>query len=237
MTAEKTSLAKAFLQEMDSEFKTTKGDKVEVQFNPETLKVSYTNQVQQHPNAADQQFVGTGSTKLSISLWFDVTGQLPTSQSDAKDVRELTRKVEYFITPVETTTPGAKERTFVPPAVRFGWGSFQFDGIVESMDESLEFFSPDGRPLRASVGLSLSRPKIELIQIQPTSGPPSAASLPSGAPPGTRQLTPAAASATIQGLADSVGAGASWQAIASANNIENPRQLAPGQLIDLSVRI
>jgi nucleoid-associated protein YgaU len=36
-------------------------------------------------------------------------------------------------------------------------------------------------------------------------------------------------------LADSAGRGKDWQAIASANGIENPRMLAPGQLIDLRV--
>ena len=234
MTAEKTHLAKAQLKEMDSRFEDVKpgGTIVEVQFNPETLKVTFTNQVVQHPNAADQQFVGTGSTKLSIALWFDVTGELPTSQAGVDDVRRLTQQVAYFITPIKN--PNGDD--YIPPAVRFAWGSFQFDGIVESMEENLDFFSPDGRPLRANVTMSMSRPRIELVPPQPTGAPPSPANLPSGAPPGTRQLTSTPAGATLQGLADSLGGGASWQSIATANNIENPRLLAPGRLVDLSVR-
>jgi nucleoid-associated protein YgaU len=40
----------------------------------------------------------------------------------------------------------------------------------------------------------------------------------------------------LQGLADAAGKGASWQSIATANGIENPRLLVPGQWIDLNVR-
>ena len=50
-----------------------------VQFNPETLKVSFANQIQTPSGAGDQsgtparQFVGAGTTKLALQLWFDVT--------------------------------------------------------------------------------------------------------------------------------------------------------------------
>jgi nucleoid-associated protein YgaU len=36
-------------------------------------------------------------------------------------------------------------------------------------------------------------------------------------------------------LADGAGMGVDWRQIASANGIENPRLLQPGQLIDLNV--
>ena len=41
---------------------------------------------------------------------------------------------------------------------------------------------------------------------------------------------------TVQGMAASLGRGANWQDIAAANQIDSPRMLAPGQLIDLNVR-
>jgi nucleoid-associated protein YgaU len=44
----------------------------------------------------------------------------------------------------------------------------------------------------------------------------------------------------VQGLAANSGKGDDWQSIAAANNIENPRRLQPGQLIDMtppSVRV
>jgi hypothetical protein len=141
------NLAKAELRELDAEFKNeiNTDKKCTVQFNPETLKVSFANQVATPSGTGDQsgpparQFVGAGTTKLSLQLWFDVTA-IPPEETQEQDVRKLTAKVAYFITP---KPEGDK---FVPPAVRFSWGTFQFDGIVDSMDESLEFFSIDGRP-------------------------------------------------------------------------------------------
>jgi hypothetical protein len=226
-------LEKAELRQLDAKFanEINKQNWVTVQFNPETLKVSFANQVSQPSGAGDQsgpaakQFVGAGTTKLALQLWFDVTALKPTDPYQEKDVRKLTQKVAYFITPQQE---GSK---FVPPAVRFLWGSFQFDGIMESLEESLEFFSNDGRPLRASLSIALSQQRITKFTFRDTGG---AASGRPGATPGTRPLTQAPAGSTVQGLASSSGRGNDWQSIASANGIENPRRLQPGQLIDMS---
>src|SRR5256885_14840249 len=131
-----------------------KGQTVEVQFNPESLKVSFANQLVQ-PGTGDQaagttglQFVGAGTTKLALQLWFDVTAM---EGDSLDDVRRLTQKVIYFMTPQKSES---EKGQFVPPGVRFAWGSFLFDGMVDSLEESLEFFSPEGKPLRASVALT-----------------------------------------------------------------------------------
>jgi hypothetical protein len=47
-------------------------------------------------------------------------------------------------------------------------------------------------------------------------------------------LTQAPAGASLQALAGA--SGADWRAVAQANGIENPRQLAAGQLIDIKLR-
>jgi Contractile injection system tube protein len=239
---ESTKLAKAQLRELDAKFEhVINEDKtVTVQFNPETLKVSFANQIQTPSGSGNQsgtparQFVGAGTTKLALQLWFDVTA-LEDGENTIDDVRKLTQKVAYFITPKPEG-----EKT-VPPAVRFLWGSFQFDGLMDSLEESLEFFSNDGRPLRASMSMTLSQQKIKAFTIEETGfkkrPPPPAGSAAAdpGAPAGTKPFTPAPAGFSIQLLVDLQGKGADWQAIAAANNIENPRLLAPGQLIDLDV--
>lgn len=247
---ESQPLAKAQLRQLDADFKSEINPKktVTVQFNPETLKVSFANQIAQPGGAGDksgpttQQFVGAGSTKLSVQLWFDVSAPLPESEQqneDGKpvtDVRQLTQKVAYYITPLPNKDNPPK---MIPPVVRFLWGSFQFDGIMESMEESLEFFSPEGVPLRANVSLSLTQQKITKFVINPVNSPPGAGG-PGGAgraAPGTQPLTQAAAGVTLQGLAAGLGRGDDWQAIASANGIENPRLLQPGQLINMNVNV
>ena len=41
----------------------------------------------------------------------------------------------------------------------------------------------------------------------------------------------------MQSIADSQGKGGNWQDIAAANNIENPRMLQPGQLLDMNASV
>jgi hypothetical protein len=227
------NLAKAELQELDANSNPINPDKTcQVQFNPESLKVSFANQISKPEGGAAKsgkpptQFVGAGTTKLALQLWFDVTAPMPPGQTEETDVRKLTKKVAYFITPKE----GESAEKKIPPVVRFSWGSFQFDGIMESLEESLEFFSSDGRPLRASVTIGVTQQ--EITEIKPKDITP-----PGVDTPGTRPLTQAPAGSSVQGIADSQGKGNNWQDIAAANNIENPRLLQPGQLLDMNASV
>jgi hypothetical protein len=257
-------LAKAKLSEMDATLKNPiKNDKETlVQFNPDSLKVSFANQVASPGGAGDQngpqakQFVGSGTTKLSVTLVFDVTSEFPTGLKEVDDVRILTQRVAYFITP--KGQPKSNPTKFIPPGVRFLWGSFQFDGIMESMEETLEMFSFEGRPLRATVSISLSQQRITEAVLQKANAAPPVTRQ-GGAAPGTAPLSEAPSGASLQGMfaaqfgasvdisggisgeiSGGISGGASagfsggWQAVAAANGIENPRILQPGQLIDLN---
>jgi hypothetical protein len=210
--------------------------KVTVQFNPQTLKVAFTNQNAggDQPGGSASQFVGQGTTKLALDLWFDVQLPLPEgTESPAGDVRNLTRDVAFFMTPQEVTRDG--ETGLAPPGVQFLWGTFLFKGVVDSLDETLEHFSEDGRPLRAMVSVKMS--KQDLVFEFGTAGsgtgrPPGAGG---GAAAGTTPLSPAREGDTLQGMAARAGA-RDWKGLAAANGIENPRLLSPGQLVDTSGR-
>jgi hypothetical protein len=233
MMPESVKLEKAELRQLDAEFKEEINNEkwAKVQFNPDSLKVSFANQIQTPSGAGDQagtparQFVGAGTTKLALTLWFDVTQPVPQGVEEVDDVRKLTQKVAYFI------TPSQESDKFVPPSVRFVWGSFQFDGLMDSLEENLEFFSSEGRPLRASMTVNLSQQKITVFTIKDTKSPAG------GKTPGTRPLTEAPQGKNLPSLADGQGKGGDWQSIAAANNIENPRLLAPGQLIDMNATL
>jgi Contractile injection system tube protein len=235
---ETVKVTRAELRALNSDGTEDKGKTVHVQFNPETLKVSFANQVKTDGNqqgTSSNLYVGQGTTKMSVQLWFDVTAPLREEFGEYKgviDVRELTEKVAYFIKPKDVEVKnekGQSETRYVPPGVRFIWGTFQFDGIMESLEESLEFFSPEGRPLRASVSLNLSQQKIEFI-------PPAKGGAPPGAgAPGTSPLAEAPSNSSLQKLAAGLGKAEEWQRIARNNGIENPRMLAPGQLINMNV--
>jgi hypothetical protein len=244
---EPLNLKKAELIELKPDFSDHPlpgGKQVTVQFNPDSLKVSFANQIATPEGPGSQKGtagilqVGAGTTKLTLQLWFDVT-RLGEGQAPVKDVRDLTKQVSYFITP-KPPEPG-KERKYIPPATRFLWGTFHFDGIMDSVEETLDYWSHDGKPLRASMNVSMSQQKIEPFKIsnRQASAAQQIAHLvgrgwfAGGRPPGTAPLTQAAAGATLQGLADASGI-SDWQSIAGANAIENPRLLAPGQLLNLN---
>ena len=219
-------LAKAELREInwDSSGAVRDGDpnrRLVVQFNPETLTVTYSNQLvggDQRGGAA-RQFVGKGTTRLTLDLWFDVTEPLPDgSREPSGDVRKLTEKVNYFIQPREVE---GQENQWIPPGVRFLWGTFLFEGIVESITERLEYFSAEGKPLRAQVSLSLSSQEIQ-FQFEPAG----AAAGPQAAPD-TRPRQLAQEGESLQQMAAKSGSD-DWRRVAEANGIENPRFLKPG---------
>lgn len=224
------TLAKAQLIELDQSFEKEKdgGRKVAVQFNPESLKVTFANQIVQ-PQGGDQaagnsgrQFVGAGTTKLALQLWFDVTAM----EKDAvDDVRRLTQDVVYFMTPQKSDQDPAK---LAPPGIRFQWGSFLFDGMVEALEETLEFFSPDGKPLRAAIALTLSQQKILVSTFEGDGKVPNR--------PGQTPLKSAKQGDSLQGMAGKDGK-QDWQGIAAANGIEDPLRMSPGQLVNLEAGV
>ncbi|WP_332879732.1 CIS tube protein [Massilia sp. S19_KUP03_FR1] len=297
------------------------GMRVPVQFNPESFKLSYANQIQAQPNASSKapprqagrgagnqsqgtparQFVGAGTTKLTVQLTFDVSAATTDTFLNAEgkrqsgsvfmidDVRYVTGRVLYFMKPKDPGA-GAKDASQrVPPGLRFSWGKFLFDGIVESIEENVDFFSADGKALRASMTLNMIQQTIlvpaydKAVQVTRPQG---------GAAAGATPLAKARSGQSMQQLSDSGGGGGgfgfgvsasldvgggigggvggvggaigvgvglhpgagaalgaglavssgvafeagSWQRIAAANGIENPRTLAPGQFIDLAAQ-
>jgi hypothetical protein len=225
-----TVLSKARLIELKEDLSSELdgGKQIDVQFNPDTLRVTYANQVVQ-PEGGDQasgtagrQFVGAGTTKLALTLWFDVTAM---TENAVDDVRRLTRDVIHFMTPKASEEDASK---LAPPGTRFSWGSFIFDGMVEGLEESLEFFSPEGKPLRASVGLTLGQQKV-LVSTFEGEG--------SVARAGARPFASARQGDSLQSMAANAGKGGDWQGIAAANGIEDPLRMNTGQFVDLNAGI
>jgi hypothetical protein len=215
-----------------------------LQFNPETLKVNYSTMRSggTQPAGGGAQFNGQISTRLSMELWFDI------SLTDASgDVRNLTREISYFLAP--QANPSQPNQPTAPPAMRFQWGAFLFRGVLDTMDETLELFSEDGRALRAGVSISLSEQRVARDLVD-TSGSSAGAGLGAGIgagfsagisggisggiSAGTTPLVSAQAGVSLPQMAANLGFGADWKGIAAANGIENPRQLSAGAQIDFS---
>lgn len=196
---------------------------VDVQFNPTSLRVGLSNSL----NTGDQQssdkaaqYVSSSSSNLSIELIFDTS--LPdeyTEDQSSQDVRLLTLRIaERFMKPGDRVDDDSENRQ-APSRCLFQWGAFEFVGLVEKFDETLDFFSPEGIPLRATVSLTLKESNYQFSnrkvdrEEQPM---PTLSKTGNSDQPGADQST-----RPVKGSSD--GARGNWRDTALYNGVENPR--------------
>ena len=124
---------------------------IDVHFNPVSLKVSLSNTLKadkkaKSPSEKAAQFVEKSSSKLSVDLIFDTS-------LEVTDVRLVTKKIALaFVAPQQVE---GQDKPDPPQRCLFQWGAFAFEGMVQSYNETLDFFAAEGVPLRATVSLSL----------------------------------------------------------------------------------
>lgn len=127
---------------------------VNVDFNPVSMDYTITANSQGGGGQANQS-TGSSSAKLNMELIFDST-------DTGDDVRAKTNKVERLL----QTSPGTGDNP--PPHVKnevtFEWGAFKFVGIVDSFKQTMDFFSPNGIPLRAVITLSMAKNEYKFDQ-------------------------------------------------------------------------
>jgi hypothetical protein len=202
------------------------GKNLEVHFNPQSLKLTYANENKggDQPGGNAKQFVGSGTSKLAVDLLFDTT-------DTGQDVRKITADVAYFI---QAKKQADQKNKRVPPGISFQWGSFIFRGVMDSLSETLDYFSEEGVPLRATLSLGVSRQDIEFLfgEASAYQGGPAG----SGAgTPATSPLSAAQPGDSVQEMAGRSGKSSDWKAIAAANNIDDPLRLSAGALLNLNV--
>lgn len=129
-----------------TQFKEQILDEIKLSFNPVSLQYSISNTPKEQAagntrKQSDKEppLIGKSTGKLTMDLIFDTT-------DTGMDVRETTKKVAAFMTPLGGGSL---------PTVIFIWGSVNFQGLAESYRETIDFFSEDGVPLRASINLTL----------------------------------------------------------------------------------
>lgn len=157
-------------------------DWIPVQFNPNSLRITYSNTLAAERSTGNRpspapQYIDKSESSLAVQLIFDtsVAGKLlqPGTSSSApsgastgaggsltaenhqanSDVRLLTKKIaDTFLNPEQAPESGGHR---VPRRCRFEWGAFIFTGMISSYNETLDFFAPEGIPLRATVALTL----------------------------------------------------------------------------------
>jgi hypothetical protein len=216
-----------------------------VQFNPTSLKLSRTNnidkggatvrtQAKQNPSAQ--------SATLSFDLEYDTAEEEdPGAKGKPVDVRTKTRDVRQFVEPPEAPADAGKP----PPRVRFVWGTFTFTGIVSQLTEDLDYFSPDGHPLRAKLSITITEQNLKFeggfagaaARQRPNATPPGGAAAAAGpnAPPARNpdQAALAQDGESLQQLLTRLGLDpAAWRAAMA--DLTSPLTLAAGAQVQLS---
>ncbi len=215
-----TTLQKAQLIPVDPNTKQAQlADAITVHFNPDTLKLSYTitNKADTgSKNSSNQpaQQNSSSSAKLAVDLVFDTTDLFETQQDGADVVQTITSKiVKAFVAPPAPDSAPAGKPVPANPCL-FLWGTFQFVGLVDSYNETLEFFSASGVPLRAAVSISLTESRYKISNV-PQRTPGQAQPLPPGS-----QIGPALSSAGMDPT--------DWRGAALGAGMETPRFSASG---------
>jgi hypothetical protein len=156
------------------------------------------------------QFIRGGSEKLTAELLVDTSDTL----DDVRD-RYVTRLRSLMNLNVEL---------HAPPIVLLVWDTQIFRGVLESLGVTYTLFRPDGVPLRAKLAVSLKeyRPADVQKRERPTSSPD------------FEKSYLAQRGDTLSGIAYKVYRDPTqWRAIATANDIRDPRRLPVGRTLDL----
>lgn len=228
-----------------------KNEVFEVQFNPTSLKIQYSNHADAGGVAAKAQPRQNPAVQPAV-LSFDL--EYDTAENPGVDVRRLTAAVRQFVLPPE------KKPKSPAPLVRFLWGTFRFYGRVTSVTEDIDYFSREGLPLRAKLSLSITEqdPALEANLIGPGARTDDRATDPGGNPPvrpasrpldplpgpapgqrGTarpQQAVPALDGESLPDLAARVGGSpAAWRALATG--IDDPLNLTAGLPVQVGTEI
>lgn len=124
------------------------GTAIPVHFNPTSLRVALTNQFGDDP---PEQHARATTAKLDVELLFDTT-------HNGSDVRSATAALRAMAVATGVTPPPSGQQQQANgslPKAFFHWGTTCFEGLIETLTETLDYWSSDGVPLRASINLGM----------------------------------------------------------------------------------
>src|SRR5208282_525995 len=205
-----------------------KGSSISALFNPEKYTASrgvqYAEIAIPGLDAPVVQFIRGQSEKVTLELFFDTTDQ--GTIDPVTDVRTLTSQV-YGLMRVQSDT-------HAPPRLIVAWGDggklFNYGGmtspwcVLESVSQEFTLFSPAGVPLRAKLNVSFRDAWTIDEQLQET-------------PRYSSHVTKYVQVKQGQTLSEiawqQYNDPTQWRPIAEANNLDNPRLLTPGTVLEI----
>lgn len=206
------SLEKAEIEILNGKHK---GEIIECRFNPPEYttqnRINYGNLQATGSGASIQQFVEKGAETLTMELFFD------TSEAQ-KDVREEYLNSLDLLVQVDP-------ELHAPPICQFVWGNgIAFTALVERLDKQFTMFQRSGVPVRARVDITFKEYRTSEYQRLEVSAESTDV---------TKAWTVTEGDTLWLIAAEEYGDASQWRLIADANDIHNPRDLEPGQELEL----
>ena len=204
-------LTKAKIIVLDPNDLTTVKDQFDVQFNPEEYSLNKDNNFasQTIPGLSSPilQFVNGNLRTLEIELFFDTVDQ-------QTDVRDQSNKVVNLLK--------IDSDSHAPPILRFVWGSLDFTCVLARANQKFTRFMSDGRPVRARVTVSFS----EFIDAEREAKEVNRQTA------DFSKFHTVVQDETLSAIANTFYHNPlTWRPIAIANGIDDPRSIAPGQVL------
>lgn len=151
---------------------------IRVHFNPESLKTNISTNLKSQDKGKKKtqgQYIEKSDSSLSLDLVFDTSVVAPDIHKEQangqaitrlihKDVRTITKQLaEFFLKSPDFEDPkkSKKGKMRAPSRCHFRWGSFGFTGMIASINETIDYFSSEGIPLRSTVSLALKEDRYQ----------------------------------------------------------------------------
>jgi LysM repeat protein len=205
-------LTKAWITNEDSQ------KRIECLFNPTEYTIAKSNEWKQTrvvgKNVPMLTFTGGQSRSLNLELFFDTL-------ESGDDVRKHLNKLWKLVMIDEKNKNRATNRAR-PPLCTFHWGpNWSFQAAITSLSVRYTLFREDGTPVRATASVTFQEGRDDEVQAQ-TNATASEQS-------GQRVRTVQAKDNLPLIAQQEYGDASQWRPIADANNLDNPRDIKPGQ--------
>jgi nucleoid-associated protein YgaU len=217
----KTQLKKATITVLEG---ADKGKVIAVLFNPTEYSFERTNSYKTTavPGLGSPliQFVNGECDQLSMELFLDdytdPTGPTSLQQREkdpvAKRLTDISKLLEI------------DRDLHAPPPVRFNWGPMEFAAVIEKLGRKVTMFHPDGTPARATLSVSFKEYRTLRQQIED----PRRESADK-----TKRRVVVGREALWWIAAREYDDPKEWTRIAAANDLDDPREIAAGDWLEL----
>ena len=217
----KQQLKKATITVLDGN---DKGKIIAALFNPTEYSFDRANSYKATPlpglGAPLLQFVNGESAQLSMELFLDdyTDPEGPTS-GDRKEQEPLMARLKDLTRLLEIDS-----KIHAPPRVRFNWGPMEFTAVIEKIGRKVTMFHPDGTPARATLSVSFKENRTLQEQME-----------------GLRRESADKTKRRVVVGRDTLWLIAyreydeprEWVRIAEQNDLDDPREIAPGDWLRL----